>query len=59
MRLPEAHREEPVSEGVAAYRIDSPYSWKGEHFRIFLEVNELTPNVAGESAKPQPVAAAS
>jgi len=35
MRLPEAHREEPVSEGVAAYRIDSPYSWKGEHFRIF------------------------
>ena len=59
MRLPEAHREEPVSEGVAAYRIDSYYSWKGEHFRISLEVNELTPNVAGDSAKPEPVAAAS
>ncbi|MDA0205841.1 MAG: response regulator [Acidobacteria bacterium] len=59
MRLPEAHREEPVSEGVAAYRIDSPYSWNGEHFRIFLEVNELTLKVAGGSAKPEPVAAAS
>lgn len=42
MTLPDVHREEPTSEGVAAYRIDAPYSWNGECFRIFLEVSELT-----------------
>lgn len=41
MQLPEVFREEPTSEGVAAYRIDAAYSWQGEYFRIFLEVNEL------------------
>ena len=48
MRLPEAHLEAPASEGVAAYRLDSFYVWKGEHFRIFLEVNELAPKTPAE-----------
>lgn len=47
MTLPEVYREAPTSEGVAAYRIDAPYTWNGECFHIFLEVNELT-----QSAKP-------
>lgn len=55
MELPEAHREEPTSEGVAACRIDSLYLWNGEYFRIFLEVNELTPTAAAEPAELQAV----
>jgi hypothetical protein len=57
MEIAEVHREEPASEGVAAHRIDSCYQWNGEPFRIFLEVNELTPNVAVEPAELQPVEA--
>lgn len=57
MRLPEAHLEEPASEGVAAYRLDSFYVWKGEHFRIFLEVNELDPAAVVASGKLETVAA--
>jgi len=57
MDRPEAHRETPASEGVAAYRIDSFYLWNGEYFRIFLEVNELTLKIAAESAELQPVEA--
>jgi CheY-specific phosphatase CheX len=41
MQMPEVFREEPTSEGVAAYRIDAVYSWNSENIRIFLEVNEL------------------
>lgn len=57
MDSPQVHREEPASQGVAAYRLDSCYRWNGEYFRIFLEVNELTPEAGGDTAKLQPVAA--
>jgi hypothetical protein len=54
---PEAYREEPASRGIAAYRLDSFYVWNGEYFRLFLEVNELTPKADGEAADLRPVAA--
>jgi hypothetical protein len=52
MNLPQVHRQQPASEGVAAYRIDSQYSWNGEHFRIFLEINELRTKQADKTAAP-------
>jgi two-component system chemotaxis response regulator CheY len=58
MRLPEVYREEPTSEGVAAYRIDAAYTWNGESFRIFLEVNELGKSVAPAVVEEVPATAA-
>ncbi len=58
MPMPEVYREEPTSEGVAAYRIDAAYSWNGENFRIFLEVNELRQPCRSSLAEGEAVAAA-
>ncbi len=58
MSLPEARKEEPPSEGVAAYRIEERYSWNGEYFRIFLEVNGLTRSDAGSTLDAAPAAVA-
>ena len=57
MDLPEAHCEEPDSRGVAVYRLDSFYTWNDEYFRLFLEVNELTPYADCKANDLQPAAA--
>lgn len=58
MPLPEVFRDQPASEGVAAYRIDAAYSWNGENFRIFLGVNELRQANGQTVSEEEPVTAA-
>lgn len=57
MDQPEVHSAEPSTHGVSTDRLDSYYRWNGEDFRIFLEVNELTPTADGDPAELQPTAA--